>query len=129
MPYNSLRNSHVQSDNVPGNSYDVKASGFPASGHPQNLRVVPGFAPKAEQYEIGLTERKIQRSGAAIVEDIFVQKRVQLGQGNIEISSGFGFRIELFHWFERSSHKCFFPYPFFVRNAGEQDCCTVENPA
>jgi hypothetical protein len=30
---------------------------------------------------------------------------VQLIQRNIEISSSFGFCIELFHWFERSSHN------------------------
>lgn len=120
MPYNSLRNSHVQSDNVPGNSYDVKASGFPASGHPQNLRVVPGFAPKAKQHQIGLTKRKVVRPGTTIVEDIFIQKRVQLVQRNIKISSGFGFRIELFHWFERSSHNVSFRIPFLLGMRGSK---------
>ena len=100
-----LHESHVQQDNVPGNSYDVKASGFPASWHAQNLRVVPCFAPKAKQHQIGLAERKVMRPGTAIVEDIFIQERVQLVQRNIEISSGFGLCIELFHWFERSSHN------------------------
>jgi len=73
-----LQNSIVHSDNVPGNSYDVKASGFSAPGHPKDLGVVPGFAPKAKQHKISLTKRKGLWTGTAVIEDVFVQQRVQL---------------------------------------------------
>jgi len=69
---------HGQSDNVPGNSYVVKGSGFAASGHPKYLRIVPGLAPKAEQHKISLAERKVLRPRAAIVENVLVQERIKL---------------------------------------------------
>ena len=50
----------------------VKASGFATPGHPQDLRIVPGFAPKSEQHQIGFTERKVLWAGAAVIEDVLV---------------------------------------------------------
>jgi hypothetical protein len=98
-------------DNVPGNYYDVKASGFSPSWHPQNFGIVPGFAPKAKQHEICLAKCEVVGSRATIVENVFIQERMQLAERNIEISSSFGFGIELLGWFERSSHNISFPYP------------------
>jgi hypothetical protein len=108
---NSLHGSHVHLDSVLGNSYAVKASGFATPGHTQDLGVFPGFAPKTEQDQVSFTKRKILRAGAPVVENVFIEQRIQLRQGDIEISGSFGFRIELFHWFERSCHSRFYPYP------------------
>jgi hypothetical protein len=105
-------------DNVPGNSYDVKASGFPPPWHPQNFGIVPGFAPKAKQNKICLAKCEVVGSRAAIVENVFVQERMQLTERNVEISSSFGFGIELLGWFERSSHNVSFPYPCLLRMRG-----------
>ncbi len=110
-PCNYLHGSHVHLDNVPGNSYAVKASGLTTPRHAQNLRVFSGFTPKTEQDQVGLTKRKILRAGAPVVENVFIEQRIQLRQGDIEVSSGFGFCIELFHWFKRSCHSRFCPYP------------------
>jgi len=56
----------------------VKASGFATPGHPQDLRIVLGLAPKSEQHQVGFTERKVLRARAAIIEDVFVQERIKL---------------------------------------------------
>ena len=58
-PSKGLHTTHVLMDNVPGKSYVVKASGFAPPGHAQDLWVLPGLAPEAEQYKIGLTKRKV----------------------------------------------------------------------
>ena len=47
---------------------------------------------------------------------------------DVEVASGLGFCIELFDWFERSGHNFVFRI-LMVRDAGEQDGCTVSNPA
>lgn len=56
----------------------VKGSGFPAPGHPKDLRIVLGFAPKSEQYQVSFTERKVLRARAAVIEDVLVQERIKL---------------------------------------------------
>ena len=71
-PISSLHITHVLMDNVPGNSYVVKASGFAPPGHAQDLWVLPGLAPEAKQHKIGLTKRKLLRTGAPIVENVFI---------------------------------------------------------
>jgi hypothetical protein len=49
-PCNHLHIDHGLSDNVPGNSYVVKASGFTAARHPEDFRIVLGLAPEAQQH-------------------------------------------------------------------------------
>ena len=56
----------------------VKASGFAAPRHPKDLRIVLGFAPKAEQHQVGFTERKVLRARAAVIEDVLVKERIKL---------------------------------------------------
>jgi len=56
----------------------VKASGFATPGHPQDLWIVLGFAPKSEQHQVSFTERKVLRARAAIIEDVLVQERIKL---------------------------------------------------
>src|SRR5882757_3723343 len=107
-----LQVKHGRSDNVPGNSYVVKGSGFATSGHAKDLRVIPGLAPEPEQHKVSFTECEVLRARAAIIEDIFVQERVELVKGDVEIASGLGFCIELFDWFKRSRHNFLNPYPF-----------------
>ena len=110
-PYKNLGTRHGQMDNVPGNSYGVKGSGFPALGHAENLRVFPGLAPKAQKHKISLTKRKILRAGTAVIENVFIQQRIQLIDVDIEVSGGLEFRIELLHWFQRSGHSVLFRIP------------------
>ena len=69
---------HGRSDNVRGNSYVVKGSGFAASGHPKDLRIIPGLAPKSEQDKISFTERQVLGTRAAIIENVLVQERIKL---------------------------------------------------
>jgi len=56
----------------------VKASGFAPAGHPQDLWIVLGFAPKSEQHQVSFTERKVLRARAAVIEDVLVQERIKL---------------------------------------------------
>ena len=56
---NKLHIGYGLMDNVPGNSYVVKASGFAPAWHAQDLGIFPGLAPKAKQHKIGLTKRKV----------------------------------------------------------------------
>src|SRR5262249_55687879 len=106
-PRKELHGGHGQSDNVPGNSYAVKASGFAPARHAQDFGIFLGLTPKTKQYQVSLTKRKVLRAGTPIVEDVLIQKRVQLRQGDIQVSSGLGFCVELLHWLKRSCHKCF----------------------
>jgi hypothetical protein len=91
-------------DNVPGNSYVVKASGFSPPGHAQDLGIVLGLAPKAQQHKIGLTKSEVLGTGTPIVKNVLIQKRIELIEGDVEVSSGLGFCIELLDWFKRSVH-------------------------
>jgi hypothetical protein len=123
---NHLHAYHVLQDNVPGNSYVVKASGFPTPRHPDDLGVLPGLTPETEQHQISLTERKVLRAGAPVIKNVIVEQRIKLMERNVQVSSGFGFSEEFIGWFECSSHSFLVRIPNW--NAGEQECCTV-NPA
>jgi hypothetical protein len=123
-PCNELHITHGLMDNVPGNSYVVKASGFAPAGHAQDLGIVPGLAPKAQQHKIGLTKSKVLGTGTPIVKNVLIQQQIELIEGDVEVSSGLGFCVELLDWFKRSVHMfCLVRIP--LRNAGEQGCCTV----
>src|SRR4051812_13154390 len=74
LQYNKLHIDHGLPDNVPGNSYVVKASGFATAGHPEDLRIVLGLAPEAKQYKVGLTKRKVLGAGTPIIENILIQQ-------------------------------------------------------
>jgi hypothetical protein len=104
QPCNDLHITHGLMDNVPGNSYVVKASGFSPSGHAQDLGIVLGLAPKAQQHKIGLTKSEVLGTGTPIVKNVLIQKRIELIEGDVEVSSGLGFCIELLDWFKRSVH-------------------------
>lgn len=98
-PCNNLCVDHGLQDNVPGNSYVVKASGFPTARHAENLGIFPGFTPKTKQHQVSLTKRKFLRAGAAVIENVFVEQRIQLMERDVQVSSGLRLGKELFGWF------------------------------
>jgi len=110
-PCMDLHLTHGQPDNVPGNSYVVKASGLTPAWHAEHLGIVPGFAPETKQHKVSLTKCKVLRAGTPIVENVFIQQRIQFIQGNIEVSGSLWFCVELLHWSKRSGHNFLCPYP------------------
>src|SRR5947209_11593793 len=82
---NGLHINHGLVDNVPGNSYVVKASGLAPPGHSEDLGIVPGLTPEAKQHKICLTKRKGLRAGTPIVENVFIQQQIQLMERDVEV--------------------------------------------
>jgi hypothetical protein len=111
QPCNDLHITHGLMDNVPGNSYVVKASGFPPTGHPDDFWVLFGLTPEAKQHQISLTERKVLRARAPVIENVFIEQRIKLMERDVQVSSSFSFGKKLLGWFERSSHSFCCPYP------------------
>lgn len=85
--------------------------------HPDHLSIVQWLAPEAKQHKVGFAKSDVVGTGIAVVKDVLVQQRVQLHDGDIEVTGGFHFCVKLFQRLHGLGHICF-RIPS-LRNAGE----------
>ncbi|HLW53061.1 MAG TPA: hypothetical protein VKW06_09465 [Candidatus Angelobacter sp.] len=68
-----------------------------ASRHPDHLRMLLSPAPKPQKHQVGLAKGDLLGTWIPVIEDMAIEQQMQLEDGNIEVTGGFGLSVELFH--------------------------------